>query len=391
MCVCLPAYADTYCAGFEGRYIVFDDSGSILINSGQYAPVIDIGDGLFTAEDESGVRILDSTAAPLDEYHYDRVEKHGEYILYCINGLWGIADTQMHRIFDSVYTAVSYAGDGSFIALKTGYNDLSADRVYVLDAAGSEAASEIRVLYGLNGFSCGLSPAVSENGLMGYMTGSGEWASEPVYSYASSYNRSGYAVVTLGGRAGVIDTSGSVILECTYEKICLADNVPIAYALDSDGVHVIDLTGGTAPIIVEGDGIFVSVPKNADNALITGQGISGLYDTAGKMVMSFEGMTSVSAAYSEGVYIIYSDTGSIMLDRDGNVIFSSSGDIRPDGGGYFLCRDDGALTVLDASGTTIGKVDCEALLTIGRGTFTVRADGRMTAYTSDLTVSCVIG
>ncbi len=360
--------AETFCAGNAAFYVLFSDEGEVYTAPGIYAPIIRLSDGLFAGADESGWHVLDSAGRSVDGRVYEKLVYEDGCILYREGSLWGIADTNMRRIFDSVYTSLVSTGMGTFAALKTGYNDLTPDTLYILRKNGKEIETGVKVMYGLSRFAHGVSPLTSSEGVMGYITYEGEWLSEPSYNYAGMFSMSGYAPVTANGKTGVIGIGGDIVLPISYESVMLSENGPYALCTDSDGISMWDLDTGENVYEFLQEHAFGTLLDGSSSALISLGTDTYLVSPEGNVLFqapSSEGLTAVSAF--NGGYIVSDDNCSRVIDKDGNLLTGPWKIVKAVAPGCYACLTDDMVFFTDEKGKPLFSRPCLGIAPAGNG------------------------
>lgn len=200
---------------------------------------------------------------------------------------------------------------------------------------------------------------VLEDGLYGYIDGQGNVAINAQYEKASSFS-GGYATVVLGGKTGVIDREGNLVIACTWDDIgSSADAQDRRYVKKDDRYGMVDQTGkviipieweksfsfsnGMAAVCRDGKygyineaGDVVVEPRYtlarsfADGYAVVGTGKSygsikyGLIDKTGKEMIPCQWDALTYYEENGSLYGVKGTTGPVQrMDVQGNVLATS--------------------------------------------------------------------
>ena len=175
----------------------------------------------------------------------------------------------------------------------------------------------------------------------GYQDKAKNWVIPPTFDDAKKFN-DGCAVVTLGGRDGLIDTEGKWILQAMYDDIGKFDKNGLCELMIKDGktkVYGVADRGGAIVMPVEYSS--VNIPKNAGCILASsfsgemGQSLWGVWDLQGRKIFEpqFLSAPSVSngtftAKAVSGLYGVGDLFGNVLLPFEYLAISRYSGGFR---------------------------------------------------------------
>lgn len=214
-------------------------------------------------------------------------------------------------------------GEGMFLALKSDPLDDSPDALYTVAEDGSEHSVGIRLSYGPFSAGQGLSVAVAQSGLYGYLGADGQWAIEPQFVWADTM-RMGRARASTESGMGLIDLSGAWLIEPRAGRLIVSGKAE------------------DAPVLCVDDG-----------------GISLLSATDGAEIARFEG--AWNAAFTESLICIEDETGVFLTDYAGSIVLSdgTGAEKLNELGGYYIERldasEDQRFVLLDPDGAQIGR------------------------------------
>ena len=151
----------------------------------------------------------------------------GRYAAICLGGKWGFADRSgAIRINPQFREAYSFDANGIAV-VRTG------EGYALLNLRGKlESAADFQKI--LPFFGQPLAAAVGADGTVGYINTRGEWVIR--LSQADSvgaFGRDGYAIFRSGGKYGVVDRNGNIVLPAVYDQIVsdllFSTQTPAAY------------------------------------------------------------------------------------------------------------------------------------------------------------------
>ena len=300
---------EIYVLDTGGSAALADETGEVLIAPGVYSQIMALRhDELYAASlmGESGLGLIRADGTPLTALVYDALEYGGGKIFFRRDGGCGVMDTSGNVLIEPVYTRLIDNGQGGYLALRSDPLDDTPDAVYVVAPDGSEHAAGVRVSFGLQAMSEGLTEAVSTAGLYGYLNGDGEWAIEPVFVWCGAFC-SGRALACSAEGMGVIDASGRWLIEPVYRRVVLNDRdagAPVL-AFDGDAALMIRPEDGWIIARFEGgdaafDGGYVRVVQNGRIFLTDYEGKT-VYEAPGDAVglETRDGYIIVQRAFTE--------------------------------------------------------------------------------------------
>ncbi len=361
--------------------LLVNDSWQPLTEKGVYTDIRPLGDtGLFacTRAGSGLVSVLDSTGTPVSERGYTAVTCAQDRIILTVDTYCALYDGSFTQLTPFVYRLIAPTGEG-FLAFKSDVWDGVADRVYYLDADGTEYPTENSIFYA---FGVTVSPLIpvtdGKSGRMGYLTDSGEWALPAEFRSAGAFCGS-LACVTNGEGTGVIDRDGDWILKPEYDYIRLNEAFVCTvkgtrrqvYAVSGTNLKIV--YSGQAGVTLLDNGFVIFTEKsaylmNADGSLNAMFGPDSiLYGGIGSgiIVSEYEGMylyDMMSRVTSDGFFSI--------LPFGGN-LYRTCTQHREDGDAPFL------FGVMDTEGNELLGARYEAVAYINETTVATQTGDRI--------------
>lgn len=337
LCLLAPvALSESYAFDYTGGAAAVDESGAVLIAPGLYGDIraLYADDGTlkgYAAGVESDgayrYKILSPAGSALTDFLYASVEAAGDSFLCQEGGAYLIVSSSGVPGTDT-YTAITYAGEGAFLTLAGNVNDEIADPLSLLAANGIKWQLGIYTLYGLGAFTDDLMPLCDGGSvLFGYVGRDGTWKIPAQYEYAGNFE-DGYAVVSTRAGYGVIDSTGTAVVEADCDFIDRSDGRILAL---KDGSFTLYEIGA--------DGLAMAFARDADGAsprlsgknivLYASDGVSVL-DGAGQILFSASPTASISEA--GGLYVVrdgdWDDASAYLADAHGVPVSAKYNTIR---------------------------------------------------------------
>ena len=258
------------------------------------------------------------------------------------NGLYGLKDTEGHRLTDAMYDDVKWLNSEVCGVCKEG-------KWGFINQRGKEV---VPTVYDDSlGFSLGLA-AVCKDGLWGFVNESGNVAIpfeyDNVYDFEDGYEKGGepMAVVSKGSLEGVINQRNEVILPIKYDCVLahygkwIIANTPddeLSGLFDNHGKQLLPFEFGD--LCYEGDGLF-----SFSRGEFTADSKYGIIDWKGHEILPQE--YDEIREISSGVSHIIKDNKSNCIDLDGKfllerwyddlVLLADDMVLLKDGGKYYL-------------------------------------------------------
>lgn len=323
---CHALAAESYALRTGGSAVLADADGNLLVSAGVYSDMIRLSDDdLFAASPVGSAQygLISGDGRVLTDFVYDSLSFDGETVIFSRNGMYGAMDAQGHVTIEPRYTILIPMGEGMFLALKSDPLDDSPDALYTVEEDGSEHSAGIRLSYGPFSAGQGLSVAVAQSGLYGYLGADGQWAIEPQFVWADTM-RLGRARVRTESGMGLIDLNGAWLIE------------------PRDGRLSVSGKAEDAPVLCVDDG-----------------GISLLSASDGAEIARFE--SAWNAAFTESLICIEDETGVFLTDYAGSIVLSgdTGAEKLNELGGYYIERldasEDQRFVLLDPDGAEIGR------------------------------------
>ena len=323
---CHALAAESYALRTGGSAVLADADGNLLVSAGVYSDMIRLSDDdLFAASPVGSAQygLISGDGRALTEFVYDKLSFDGETVIFSQNGMYGAMDAQGHVTIEPRYTSLIPMGEGMFLALKSNPLDDSPDALYTVAEDGSEHSAGIRLSYGPFSAGQGLSVAVAQSGLYGYLGADGQWAIEPAFTWADKMCF-GRARASTESGMGLIGLDGQWLIE------------------PQDGRLIISGKAEDAPVVRVDDG-----------------GVELLSSADGALRRRFEG--ALNAAFTESLICIEDETGVFLTDYAGSIVLSggTGAEKLNELGGYYIERldasEDQRFVLLDPDGAQIGR------------------------------------
>ena len=316
--------AESYVLRTGGSAVLADAEGNLLVSAGVYSDMIRLSDDdLFAASPVSSTQygLISGDGLALTEFVYDSLSFDGESVIFSQDGLFGAMDAQGHIKIEARYTRLVSLGEGAFLALKSDPLDDSPDVLYAVTEDGDESTTGIRLSYGPFSAGEGLSVAVAQGGLYGYLNAEGQWVIEAQFTWADTM-RHGCARVSTQDGMGLIDSDGTWLIEPRDGRLIVSDKAEDAPVLcvDEGGVSLLSASDGTE--IKRFDGALNAV-FTGSSICIEGENSVFLTDYDGNILL--EGIEGVESVTELDGYIIErlsaeADQPFVLLDSDGTEI-----------------------------------------------------------------------
>lgn len=323
---CRALAAESYALRTGGSAVLADADGHLLVGAGVYSDMIRLSDDdLFAARAVGSAQygLISGDGLALTEFVYDKLSFDGETVIFAQNGMYGAMDTQGTVKIEPRYTRLIPMGEGMFLALKSDPLDDSPDALYTVAEDGGEHSAGIRLSYGPFPAGQGLSVAVAQSGLYGYLGADGQWVVEPQFVWADTMHL-GRARVSTEAGMGLIGLDGAWLIEPRAGRLIVSDKMEDAPALciDEDGISLLSTA----------DGAQIARFEDAWNAAFTGS-----------------------------LICIEDESGVFLIDYAGNIVLSGGAGAEKlnELGGYYIERldasEDQRFVLLDSDGAEIGR------------------------------------
>ena len=316
--------AESYALRTGGSAVLADADGNLLVNAGMYSDMIRLSDDdLFAASPVGSAQygLISGDGQALTEFVYDSLNFDGESVIFSQDSLYGAMDAQGNIKIEAHYTRLIPMGNETYLALKGDPLDDTPDALYVVSGEGSESATGLRLTYGPFSAGDGLSVAVAQGGLYGYLGADGQWAIDAQFTWADTMQHSSARVSTQDGM-GLIASDGTWLIEPRDGRLIVsgqAEDAPVL-CVDSLGVSLLSAT----------DGAEISRFEGALNAAFTGSSIC-IEDENGVFLTDYEGNALLSGhegaeaiAELDGYFIerlgVEEDQRFVLLNQDGSEI-----------------------------------------------------------------------
>ncbi|HLG04225.1 MAG TPA: WG repeat-containing protein [Bacteroidia bacterium] len=305
--------------------------------------------------------IVDTTGKLIAKPMFEELPVYGEGLFRVRGGnKYGFIDTSGKMVIQPSYEFATAFGEGKAIASNNGVAS-------IIDKKGNKIVADLGRGAGMYRFNNGLVRCRSEEGLYGYMDSTGRRIIPPQFTAADDFSNN-RAIVSIGGKYGLIGRSGNFIIQPEYEFFYDLDDGYYQFKTAEGLAGVIDSTG---KIILKAEyeeifhlqKPFFTVEKNFLNgcyalngkeiyppvsrklvyffnghSVVTNEdGKSGMIDTTGKLIVSTV-YDSIGAFY-KGYATVMKDGKSGMVDSTGKMICEIKYDeLRPMINGYAVFR-----------------------------------------------------
>ena len=259
--------------------LLADTEGNLSVGAGVYAEIEPIGgEGLYAARPIGGgpFGLIDAGGEVLTEFIYDRLENDDGRIVFMQDGLTGVMSVSGGVLIENRYSRM-IAVDGGYLALKGNALDDTPDALLRVDPDGREHSTGIKLSFGPLTSGEGLYEAADTMGRWGYLNSEGSWAIAPSFLWCGGF-ASVRAAAADGRGTGIIDETGSWIVEPVFRRIEINDGLALCFG--SESVALLDVTDGRSIAVFEGasadagfTGDLIWVRTNGDMALYGQNGI----------------------------------------------------------------------------------------------------------------------
>ena len=351
--------------------LLVSDDGKPLTEKGTYGRILPLGGDLYAAADAGTglTRILNGEGETVSARDYTHVSGAGGRIILTAGTYCALYDGELNQLTPFTYRLIVPGEDGGFLAFKTDIWDGSADRVYYLDADGNEYPTQNTILYAF-WLEDGLPAPVPDgrSGLVGYLTGWGEWTIPAEYLSAGAF-RGSFASASVKEGTGLIDRDGDWILNPVYDSVILSERFVCAvkggrrqvYRIDEDSLT--PLYSGPSGVSLLTNGFVLY--SDDDARLMDASGALNARFGADTILYSGSGTGIIVSEY-DGMYLYDMVT---RTTSDGYLALTPLGEDL-----YKTCSDTGEedehpfrFGVMDAAGHELIKTTYEAVQYCGNG------------------------
>ena len=207
---------------------LIDAAGNVYADDGYYNISVAVSSGglrRFIAVRSEGTEmrcyLLDEQGNPLTDDACEYIGLQGDDLIFSgADGLLGAYGWNGEILVEPKYATLYAVGDGSFMALQGEswqIEDGRAERLRPGQSPQSVVLGDGDVTY-LGSFIGGVAEACVSDGLSGLVDAEGKWHAAPVYDYVYSVG-GGYYSACYGGRTGLINSSGQIVLPFVYDDM----------------------------------------------------------------------------------------------------------------------------------------------------------------------------
>lgn len=215
----------------EGAYVIqtsalvtlVDGEGNSLIedNSARVAFEV-IKNALYAMGSVEGYTLYDARGNLFNDERYQMVEAVGDVLLFRQHGYYGAMDMAGRTLIPPEWTQLTYAGNGTFLALEGDLYDDQPDEMISLNLQGERVNTGSYTAKGLDAFHEGYMAYMLSDGQYGYVDARGRQVIPPQWQYAGDFSE-GVAIVSNNGQYGLVDAKGGVTLLPRYNSIVRGD------------------------------------------------------------------------------------------------------------------------------------------------------------------------
>lgn len=221
---------------------LLQESGEEIVPAGQYSDIVSLGANLFAAGNGAGYGLMDQSGILLSQMVYDGLQFAQGIVIACMDSGYGLLDVNGNEISGFDYSCILPAEEDRFWALKGSPDDQQSDEIFILNADGTEKATELFVR-SIGQPADGLLPVLlPESGMWGYCNAEGKLTVPAVYSHAGKFI-AGRAAVVQNGNYGAINKNGSFVVPPEYGFLEISESGFVLAVQNAQGVHVFDLNG----------------------------------------------------------------------------------------------------------------------------------------------------
>ncbi len=279
---------------------LLEEDGRVLSAPNTFQDIIDLGGGLYAANQNGNYALMNSVGALLTQPVYQELRLQGGLLMARRGNAWGLlrSDGSICGAFE--YSVIVPTGWGGAWALRGDPYDTRSDRLFVLDGQGREIETSLFVRsLGQPGDSGLLPVLLSASGWWGYCNTRGSVTISDEYTYAGPFI-SGRAVVVQNGRYGVIDAQGLEIADPDYDFIQISSQGFMIAARSGEGAWALDLSGRE---IASYPGENISVALVGSGYTVADGEALFLYDAKGTQLAQLPPDASVSEGM-DGAFIV---------------------------------------------------------------------------------------
>lgn len=358
--------------------LIVDDEWKPVTEKGAYSAIRALGKtGLYacTKKEDGLTYLLNGEGEIVSTRGYTSVTCAQDRIILTANTYCALYDGGLNQLTPFVYRLIAPTGNG-FFAFKSDVWDSVADRVYYLDADGTEYPTDNGISYAFGVKPGALIPVTDgKSGRMGYLTDGGQWALPAEFRSAGAFCGR-LACASGDGGTGLIDFDGDWILKPEYDYIRLNGRFVCAVTgtkhqvFAVDGTRLTPVYGGPAGVTLMENGFVLQTENstrlmNADGSLNTAFGVDSiLYGGIGSgiIVSEYEGM------YLYDMVKRITSDGFFSIQPLGGELYRTCAKESEDGDAPFL------FGVMDADGNELLKARYESVAYVDETTVATRSE-----------------
>ncbi len=189
-------------------------------------------DALYAVGTAGSYGLFDAIGNPVNAERYDMLQAVGDAVLYRQNGLYGAMDFGGRALIAPEWAQLTYAGDGTFLALAGDLYDDLPDEMICLTPDGARLATGSFTANGLSAFHDGRMPFMLSDGQYGYVDARARQVIPPQWRYAGPFSE-GLAIVSDGVDMGLIDPEGKIVVPPSYTWMRRGEGIVVG--LDAEG------------------------------------------------------------------------------------------------------------------------------------------------------------
>jgi hypothetical protein len=209
-------------------------------------------------------------------------------------------------------------------------------------------------------------------GKWAYLNGNGNLATNFVYDYASDFHH-GQAIVSVGGKFGIIDSTFHWIIKPTYEHLSFLPNSDFRLYQSARYQKEIGIVDNAGNIIIQGG--FERIAFPFDDWIAFQKGKWGFCDRKGNIVIAPQYLAANS--FSDGLAAVKKEKYWIYIDKTGTQIIEGQfqrADAFHDG--IAAVMKDNKWMLIDKTGNQIGKQEPSQIKQYYHNTWLAQKDKR---------------
>lgn len=192
--------------------LVSDDGARLAVAEAAFELI----DGALYAVGRAGdYALCDARGEFLGDARYEMLEAAGDVLLCRRDGRYGALDLTGEVLIPPEWAALTYAGEGAFLALEGDIYDDQPDELIFLDSDGARQNTGSLTQIGLRGFHDGRMAFMLSDGHYGYVDNLGRQVIPPQWRWAGDF-ADGVAVVSDAEGMGLIDAGGRIVVPPQY-------------------------------------------------------------------------------------------------------------------------------------------------------------------------------